>query len=522
MIANLTTRTLAALLTSSLSLVLALSSHDIPSDAPISSLIDSANKHLANGQTNDALLYYDVAIARDPRNYLTYFKRGAAYLSLGKISKACADFDEVLSIKPGFEGALVQRAKIKARIGEWEASKKDYLAHGNSVQDLALVEEARKASIFANNAENLGKWEECIVQSSKATEVASRMLTLRLTRANCRIQNGETREGIMDLKHVLQIQPGMTESRLQISATLFYDLADMEQGIDQIRNCLHYDQDLKSCKKLYHRERALEKQINLVKKNLERKQYVTSLKTLIPSSSGVGLIQEIKDDIKELREAGTIAGKSTNKLLGLLLGLTCEAYFKASTQKNFHKARAWCDEALEYEQNNLYGLLSRAQKQIEAEHYEAAINSLTEASNQYPDSHEIKQMLQDAQVNLKRSKTKDYYSVLGLPRDADSLQIKSAYRRLIKKYHPDKAHKQGVSKEEAEKKMATINEAYEVLSDPELKKRYDHGDDPNDHEQRYQNPFEQNGWYAPGSFQSSDFGGNSFRYEFNGEQFLFN
>lgn len=120
--------------------------------------------------------------------------------------------------------------------------------------------------------------------------------------------------------------------------------------------------------------------------------------------------------------------------------------------------------------------------------------------------------MQKAQVALKRSKTKDYYKVLGVAHDADERQIKSAYRKASKIHHPDKAIKQGLTKEEAEKKMAGINEAYEVLSDPELRARFDRGDDPNSHEQQ-QNPF-----------QGSPFGGGGghpFMFQQGGQQFQF-
>lgn len=330
MIANLLIQVLASYLISQRTLVLALSSTDIPADTPISSLLSSANKHLANGETNDALLYYDVAIARDPQNYLTYFKRGAAYLSLGKSLQAKTDFDHVLSIKPGFEGALLQRAKIKAQLGDWEASKKDYLAHGSLVRELAQLEEAKGASILAASAEKSGNWEQCIVHSTEAIGVASKMLNLRKIRAHCRFENGEKQEGINDLRHVLQLQSGTIEPHLQISATLFYELADLERGIDQIRKCLHYDPDSKSCKKLYRREKTLEKQIKEVKTSLEKRQYVKSLKTLLPIGDEVGLVQEVKDDLKELRKAGTLVGKPMNELLALLLEMTCEAYYKES------------------------------------------------------------------------------------------------------------------------------------------------------------------------------------------------
>ena len=65
----------------------------------------------------------------------------------------------------------------------------------------------------------------------------------------------------------------------------------------------------------------------------------------------------------------------------------------------------------------------------------------------------------------------DYYEALGVPRTATEKEIKSAYRKLARQHHPD-LH-QGDAKKAAEEKFKTINEAYEVLSDPEKRKKYD-------------------------------------------------
>ncbi|MEM7401446.1 MAG: DnaJ domain-containing protein, partial [Pseudomonadota bacterium] len=63
---------------------------------------------------------------------------------------------------------------------------------------------------------------------------------------------------------------------------------------------------------------------------------------------------------------------------------------------------------------------------------------------------------------------RDYYKILGIERDAKEAEIKTAYRRLARKYHPD------VSKEaDAEKKFKEVGEAYEVLKDPEKRQAYD-------------------------------------------------
>ena len=63
---------------------------------------------------------------------------------------------------------------------------------------------------------------------------------------------------------------------------------------------------------------------------------------------------------------------------------------------------------------------------------------------------------------------KDYYEIMGVDRDAGQDEIKRAYRRLARKYHPD------VSKEaDAEARFKEVGEAYEVLKDPEKRAAYD-------------------------------------------------
>lgn len=313
---------LAATLLSSPSLVHAISSSEIPSDTPVSVLLASANAHLAKGETNDALTYYDVAISRDPENYLSYFKRGATYLSLGRTVQATSDFDKVLSIKPGFKGALLQRAKIRERNGEWDAAMEDLTLE----EDKARVLEAKAAAKLAAAAEGSGDWEECAAQASVAIMTASKNLSLRKIRAHCRFERGLALEGMSDLKHVLQMQPGDIEPHIKIAAITFYALADFEHGMDQLRKCLHGDPDSKPCKKLYRRQKTLEKQLSQVKKRMEKHQYATAVKVLLPSSEDAGLVQDIRDDVKELREAGTIPPQVPDSLISEVVQMVCEAY----------------------------------------------------------------------------------------------------------------------------------------------------------------------------------------------------
>src|SRR5947208_7218949 len=64
---------------------------------------------------------------------------------------------------------------------------------------------------------------------------------------------------------------------------------------------------------------------------------------------------------------------------------------------------------------------------------------------------------------------RDYYETLGVPKTATEDEIRTAFRKLARKHHPDVAK----DKKVAEEKFKEINEAYEVLSDSEKRKKYD-------------------------------------------------
>lgn len=523
---NISIRTIlfAIAVLSPTTLVCALSPTDIPVDTPLSVLLDSANAQIAKGETQDAIVYYDVAVARDPSNYLIHFRRGAAYLSLGRTQQALDDFDRVLVLKPDHKPAYLQRGNIKARQGDWEGAKIDYVGHGESTQALSDIFSGQEAEDLAFRAEKQKDWDACDSHAGTAIYVASKVVSLRRLRARCRLEKGEVEDALLDMRHMIQIQPGLTDPHVQISALSFYALGLVDRGLDQLRKCLHSDPDSKQCKKLYRREKILEKQLAQVEKGFSKKQYAIGLKILNPSQEDPGLLQDVKDDVKEMRESGTIPPKAPNHLVTKVLELLCKAYVET---KKYQLAEQSCKEALEANDNSLYGLLYHAHTQYQAGAYEAAMSTLQKAKDNHPAAHSrIDQEIGQTQLELRRSKTKDYYKVLGLSRDADERQIKAAFRRTVKIHHPDKAHKQGIRKEDAEKKMAAINEAYEVLSDPDLKARYDNGDDPNDHTQQRHNPFGQGGFQFQGNpfAQGGGFsgGGQQFHFKFgNGGGFRF-
>lgn len=110
----------------------------------------------------------------------------------------------------------------------------------------------------------------------------------------------------------------------------------------------------------------------------------------------------------------------------------------------------------------------------------------------------------------------DYYKILGLTKSATDKEIKSAYRKLARKHHPDL----NPNDDESNKLFQHLNEANEVLSDPEKRKKYDkygenwqHGEayEQAQQQQRQQNTY--SGGYGGGGPQ--DFGGGDFSEFFN-------
>ncbi len=99
---------------------------------------------------------------------------------------------------------------------------------------------------------------------------------------------------------------------------------------------------------------------------------------------------------------------------------------------------------------------------------------------------------------------RDYYEVLGINKNATDDEIKKAYRKLAKKYHPDANPN---NKEEAEAKFKEVNEAYENLSDPQKRKMYDQfGHNGPQGFGGQGGPFGQGGYYSYSSSGFDNFG----------------
>jgi curved DNA-binding protein len=112
---------------------------------------------------------------------------------------------------------------------------------------------------------------------------------------------------------------------------------------------------------------------------------------------------------------------------------------------------------------------------------------------------------------------RDYYETLGVSKTATEDEIRSAFRKLARKYHPDVAK----DKKAAEEKFKEINEAYEVLSDPEKRKKYDQLGADWDRPGGFQPPPQWGQQQPGGGFQQYEWGGDNggVQFEFGGTGF---
>lgn len=141
--------------------------------------------------------------------------------------------------------------------------------------------------------------------------------------------------------------------------------------------------------------------------------------------------------------------------------------------KDYTSAIEFCDAALKLEPSYTKARRTRAKALGESGDWEAAIKDLKALHETSPEEPGLAKEIRAAELELKKSKRKDYYKILGVEKDAGESEIKKAYRRLAILTHPDK----NPDDPKAAEKFQDVGEAYETLSDPEKRQRYDSGED---------------------------------------------
>ncbi|KAM0746903.1 Co-chaperone [Meredithblackwellia eburnea MCA 4105] len=524
---------------------------DLPDDAhdlPISQLLTLASTALSSGKSASALNIYEHILERDPSDFATLYKRATVRLATGQLSKAKDGFRAVLAVRD-FDQAHLELARIHTKLGEYDqaleevnvfakmVSTKDPKDQKDEDDAKALkdtINQSQKDLSTAQKALKAGasKADVCISSATSAIKSSPNHEGLRLIRAECYVLQRDYDSAVGDLLRAAAITPALPPQhllRLTLLSSLFLPRESLEipqEALTSVKRCLAADPDSKLCRDVFKSLKNVEKELARVRNWIDGGKWMEAAIILAPSSSGVGLISTLKTIVETYQEP-KLKGlpkdsspvlptdpadlEKQSPLITKLVSTLCRAYVTIGQTR---KAGMTCEEVLERDPEDLWGLVSKSDKLVQDEQWEEAVRVLTTAfENTGKSDRMILEKLQKAQRLLKQSTAKDYYKVLGVSRDADAKTIKKAYRKATLKAHPDK---EGGS----EAKMAALNEAYEVLSNPELRARFDNGEDPNDPTANQQNPFAHGGSPFQHFFQQGG-GGQQF-FQQGGGQFFQN
>ncbi|KAG5365951.1 DnaJ-like protein subfamily C member 7 [Yarrowia sp. B02] len=519
-------------------------------------LIAQADKFLSERAFDQALDSYDKALERqksqgadaveDPIELSrVMYRRGTVLLLKDKQQLALDDFEAALALNPQMHKATIKIAEALLRQGEFlksierleplgalkgmdERDRKRILDGANS----GLVNSEAAAKAYQTILESqdgetpVDKMhaESCILHATEALKVAKKSTTLHKYKANCHLALGQAQSALVDLSYLQVANPADIQLAQEMAQIYFYMLYEPDKALQQIRQkCLRQDPENKTCGKLAKefrkRDKVLKPGMALLESKRDRKPADPLYERLFKEWVDEGLFDDIVRDTRVFMDSLTIppidriddVGGVSN-LVGNMEEVLCEAYSK-QTQKKANKPPAsravFCDLVSKRDEHFVPAVILKANKLVDAEQFEEADRLLAEQVQYWQslgDSNKVQVLRnrqQEVAVLLKQSKSKDYYKILGIARDATDKDIKKGYRAQSKLYHPDK-YKGDLDETAVERKMAEINEAYEILSDPDKRAAFDSGGEFDGQGQHQpQNPFGGGG----GGFQFQQGGG---------------
>ncbi len=197
------------------------------------------------------------------------------------------------------------------------------------------------------------------------------------------------------------------------------------------------------------------------------------------------MVQKL-DRVKEEGNAHFKGGRMQQAVDVYTSALEIDPYNKGTNSKIlnnramcYSKLKQWqlaiqdCDKAIQMDPSYTKAKKTKAKALGEGGDWDEAVRAYKSIQEQTPEEPGIAKDIRNAEMELKKSKRKDYYKLLELDKDASDMEIKRAYKKLAVKHHPDKNR----DDPKAEDRFKDIQEAHETLSDPQKRERYDSGAD---------------------------------------------
>ncbi|KZT02129.1 uncharacterized protein LAESUDRAFT_730490 [Laetiporus sulphureus 93-53] len=374
----------------------------------------------------------------------------AAKYSLSRLPAALADLDRFLSLTSNsFDKAHLYRARILTKEGRFSEAREAVKRYTSDAKDeeaqemLLAIGEAEAAAKKAEKAMLAKLWTACEEAATTALRTASHSVEIRRRRADCALAAGDIEGAVGDLTRLTHLTTPSTALFMKIFRLSYflgpYSPDDSQSyALTTLKECLKFDPDSSQCLPAHRLVKSLDKQYKALHEHLDISDFRAVLSLLLGNSN--------KDDGLHPTFEAALEKHTTRDALKIPFTLP-------TPHAKRPRGVRWCGALLGMEgmREDVDGLVGRGEALLVKEEWEEALRTFERAFEASGRS--------DPERLLRLSRQKDYYKVLGP-------------RRCEKGTHPDKGG--------SEVKMAAVNEAYEVLSSPELRQRFDNGDDPND------------------------------------------
>ncbi|KAI9698892.1 MAG: hypothetical protein M1820_007313 [Bogoriella megaspora] len=418
----------------------------------------AGNKFFKARAWNSAIQEYSKAIDADPSSSTYRSNRAAAYMSADRYSEALEDCKIANELEPKNAKILHRLARVYTSLGRPQealdvysqidppASAKDKAPAQVMLQHVQQAEDAlRTGTSGSMTIHGLDR----AIQGLGSGVAVPRKWSLLRGEAYLKMGNVNALGDAQNVAMSLLRSNNQDPEALVLRGRALYAQGENEKAIQHFRQALSCDPDFKDAVKYLRMVQKLDKM---------KEEGNTQFKS--------GKFQDAVDTYSQALEVDP-TNKGTNSKI-LQNRAMC-----LSKLKKYKEAIADCTRALELDPSYTKARKTRAKAMGEDGNWEEAVREYKAVQESNPSEPGIAKDIRNAELELKKSKRKDYYKILGVEKDAGDNEIKKAYRKLAIVHHPDK----NPGDEAAAERFKDVGEAYETLSDPQKRARYDSGED---------------------------------------------
>ncbi|MCJ1438167.1 hypothetical protein MMC27_007554 [Xylographa pallens] len=428
----------------------------------------AGNKFFKMGDYDKAIREYTKAVEADPTSPTYISNRSAALISANRYEEALEDAKYANDLEPGNGKVLLRMARIYTNLGRPQEALDIYsqIHPPVSAKDKAP---AVSMQLHIQQAEDALREGTTGSMAIHALDLAERGLGIGVDRprkwkllrgeAYLKMGNVNSLGDAQNMAMSLLRNNNQDPEALVLRGRALYAQGENDKALQHFRQALNCDPDFKDAVKYLRMVQKLDRMKEEGNVAFKGGKFRDAVKLYSAALEGYGFNQ----------------GNNLNDYFRVLV-LTCPQV------KEYKSAIDDCTRALSLDPTYLKARKTKARALGESGNWDDAVRELKAIAESNPSEPGIAKEVRNAELELKKSKRKDYYKILGVDKDAGETEIKKAYRKLAIVHHPDK----NPESEEAAEKFKEIGEAYETLSDPQKRQRYDSGEDLIDPSEMFQ------------------------------------